>query len=335
MKRKIFIIVVTVLTLIGLSAGLVACGNTNITRAQAKEVVLQNIGANESQLTYVTVDSEEINGEEYFEIEAVLQGVKYSYLLNAKNGEIVKQSINGQNVNPETAPSTPIAKPENYITRENALLIALENAGTVETAVTEIEVEYDYAFGNYLYEIEFKLNGVEYEYEINAVDGSIFEKSVEGKTEIIPTSETYITSTRATEIALENANLTEAEITLKKAQWELDNGVAVYEVEFIANGHEYEYTIQAITGAILEIESDLPEIVTPSTSTIAKEEALQKALAHAGLEASQVTATKVELDVDHGVTVYEVEFNTNEYEYEYEINAETGKVIKAEKELID
>ena len=33
--------------------------------------------------------------------------------------------------------------------------------------------------------------------------------------------------------------------------------------------------------------------------------------------------------------VYEIEFDSGKYEYEYEINADTGKVIKAEKEIRD
>ncbi len=335
MKKKIFIIVVTVLALIGITTALVGCGKTEITKAEAKELVLQNIGATENQATYVTADLEEVNGTLYFEVEAVVQGVKYNYLINASSGSIEKQNINGQRVNPESAPASPLAKPENYVTREAAILVALENAGTVQTAVTELEVEFDYAFGNYLYEIEFKLNGVEYEYEINAVNGEIFEKAVGNVSEIIPsTTEAYLTPEKATEIALENAGFSSTEITLKKAIWELNNGVAVYEVEFIANGYEYEYTIQAVTGAILEAETEAPTITTPST-TVTREEAISKALAHAGLLPENATNVVAELDVDHGVTVYEVEFNSSGYEYEYEINAETGKILKAEKERID
>ncbi len=335
MKKKIFIIVVTALTIIGIATALVGCGQTEITKAEAKELVLQNIGAAEAQATYVTADLEEINGILYFEVEALVQGVKYNYLINASNGLIEKQTINGQNVKPENAPASPLAKPKNYISREAAILLALENAGTVQTAVTELEVEFDYAFGNYLYEIEFKLNGVEYEYEINAVSGEIFEKAVGNVSEIIPnTTENYITPTRASEIALENAGFTSTEITLKKAVWELDNGAPVYEVEFIANGYEYEYTIQAVTGAILETESNAPNITTPNTS-VTRDEAISKALAHAGLLAENATNVIAELDVDHGVTIYEVEFTSNGYEYEYEVNAETGKILKAEKELID
>ena len=68
---------------------------------------------------------------------------------------------------------------------------------------------------------------------------------------------------------------------------------------------------------------------------ITAEEAKQIALRHAGLTEEQVGFVKTELDFDHGVEVYEVEFKVDRTEYEYEINAETGEVIKAERDHDD
>ncbi|MBQ3392582.1 MAG: PepSY domain-containing protein [Lachnospiraceae bacterium] len=70
--------------------------------------------------------------------------------------------------------------------------------------------------------------------------------------------------------------------------------------------------------------------------TLTKDEALEKALAHAHLKRNEVDyVKKVELDYEHGRKVYEVSFYKNGYEYEYDIDAETGKVLKAEKDLDD
>lgn len=74
---------------------------------------------------------------------------------------------------------------------------------------------------------------------------------------------------------------------------------------------------------------------SPAEKIITAEEAKTAALKHAGLDASEVTFTKAELDYDDGVREYEIEFNTAAEEYEYDINAETGMVIKYSKEVLD
>lgn len=67
---------------------------------------------------------------------------------------------------------------------------------------------------------------------------------------------------------------------------------------------------------------------TTTTSYITAETAKAKALAHAGLTASQVTFVRAYPDWDNGRYVYEVEFYTSNYkEYDYEIDAATGKVL--------
>ena len=69
---------------------------------------------------------------------------------------------------------------------------------------------------------------------------------------------------------------------------------------------------------------------------ISQDEALAAALKHAGLSKSQVQFIKpIELDFEHGRKVYEITFYMGGYEYEYDIDAETGKVLKFEKDLDD
>lgn len=68
----------------------------------------------------------------------------------------------------------------------------------------------------------------------------------------------------------------------------------------------------------------------PSTPTgmLTAEQAKQKALAHAGLQSSQVSFVRAHLDWENGRRVYDVEFYTKDYrEYDYEIDAYTGKVL--------
>ena len=73
-----------------------------------------------------------------------------------------------------------------------------------------------------------------------------------------------------------------------------------------------------------------------SGGTLTKDEALKKTLDHANLDKDQVDyIKKVELDYEHGRKVYEITFFKGGYEYEYDIDAESGKVLKFEKDLDD
>lgn len=74
---------------------------------------------------------------------------------------------------------------------------------------------------------------------------------------------------------------------------------------------------------------------TKKELNISRDEAKSIALGHAGLTETDIRHYKSELDRERKAIVYEIEFDSGKYEYEYEINADTGKIIKAEKEISD
>ena len=68
--------------------------------------------------------------------------------------------------------------------------------------------------------------------------------------------------------------------------------------------------------------------------TLTQEEALGKALEHAQLKREQLDFVKrVELDYEHGRKVYEIKFYQGGMEFEYDIDAETGAILKFEKDF--
>ena len=80
------------------------------------------------------------------------------------------------------------------------------------------------------------------------------------------------------------------------------------------------------------------EATVPSTNSefdVSKDEAKAIALKHAGLSQEDIRRSKIEIDRERKAFVYEIEFDSGKYEYDYEIDANTGKVIKAEKEIRD
>ena len=65
-----------------------------------------------------------------------------------------------------------------------------------------------------------------------------------------------LTKEEAEAIALKDAGLTQAEVTGLRSEYEVDDGVPEWEVDFRSGGWEYDYTIHAETGAILHSDKD-------------------------------------------------------------------------------
>ena len=126
---------------------------------------------------------------------------------------------------------------------------------------------------------------------------------------------------------------------------ELDESPAHYEVEIKSQtGEEFEYKIDAYTGAILESKREAADgtevpVVQPSkpaaSSDIGYAKAKSVALNHAGVSENKAYDMEIELDDEDGILVYEIEFKSGGMEYSYEIDAATGAILKHEAELDD
>ena len=126
---------------------------------------------------------------------------------------------------------------------------------------------------------------------------------------------------------------------------ELDESPAHYEVEIKSQtGEEFEYKVDAYTGAILESKREAADgtevpVVQPSkpaaSGDIGYAKAKSVALNHAGVSEGKAYDMEIELDDEDGTLVYEVEFKSGGMEYSYEINAATGAILKHEAELDD
>ena len=126
---------------------------------------------------------------------------------------------------------------------------------------------------------------------------------------------------------------------------ELDESPAHYEVEIKSQtGEEFEYKVDAYTGAILESKREAADgtevpVVQPSkpaaSGDIGYAKAKSVALNHAGVSEGKAYDMDIELDYEDGRLIYEVEFKSGGMEYSYEINAATGAILKHEAELDD
>ena len=153
-----------------------------------------------------------------------------------------------------------------------------------------------------------------------------------------------ITADEAKRIALAHAKLAEKDVTFVKVELELeDNNRYEYDVDFYSRNVEYDYEIDAVSGAILSADRDIENYVIPTqpstaaantqSSEISVEKAKQIALSHAGVGSARFK--KANLDYENGIKVYEIEFKVGNLEYEYDINVSNGAIISSSVEIDD
>lgn len=148
-----------------------------------------------------------------------------------------------------------------YIGRDAAVDAALGHAGVTLSEVRKLDVDLDYEHGSMVYEVEFKVGTAEYEYDIGAADGDIvwYEIERDGIVEQGGSAidgKAAISADDAKTAALNHAGLTVSQVTHLKAELDREGGKLVYEVEFKSGGHEYEYVIDAATGAVIKSEKE-------------------------------------------------------------------------------
>ena len=139
-----------------------------------------------------------------------------------------------------------------------------------------------------------------------------------------------------------------AEILHSEVDPELDESPAHYEVEITGrNGEEIEYKIDAYSGTVIEAkreaadddEASEAQPVKPTQPGTAQDighaKAKSIALNHAGVDANTVYDMNIQLDIEDGTIIYEVEFKSGNREYDYEIDAATGAILHHETEIDD
>lgn len=164
-----------------------------------------------------------------------------------------------------------------YIGEARAKEAALAHAGAKEADITGYEFEMDYEHGAMIYELEFRWNGREFEYDIDAASGEILKYEGEpedeekkgaagtdkeagakssGGSDTTASAGGYIGEARAKDAAISHAGLDAGSVSRFKCELDREDGRAVYEIEFRCGGYEYEYEIDAVTGAVVKQDKE-------------------------------------------------------------------------------
>ena len=202
-----------------------------------------------------------------------------------------------------------------FVGKSAAKSVALQDAGLEEADVSALRARLDFDDGRFQYEVDFYCDGVEYDYAIQAGDGDIISRDIEGggnayrrneaapqqedpaapqqESPAAPSQENPVVSQQESSVAPRQETAPVAETAVQPTDPLTDNGAG--------------QTKDAYIGANL---------------------AKQIALDHAKLNEGDVRFIKAELDYDDGRMEYEVEFYLGRTEYDYTIDAVSGDILK-------
>ena len=132
------------------------------------------------------VDPELDESPAHYEVELQTAWGEFEYLVDAYTGKV----LSGQKDLPTTVSAqNEAAKPSGQkpapsgaaqdIGYAKAKSIALNHAGVSESKAYDMDIELDEEDGKLVYEVEFKSGGMEYDYEIDAANGTILQQEAE------------------------------------------------------------------------------------------------------------------------------------------------------------
>ncbi|MBP5596001.1 MAG: PepSY domain-containing protein [Pseudobutyrivibrio sp.] len=190
MKKRIFatslslIMFITIILCIPVTT---ACAASGITLTQAKEIALKDAGLDEKDVTIAKAKKEIDDGITQYEIKFYYGTTEYDYEINATTGEIISFDQENESIHAADNPkeslddvnTTGAPVVNGSITEDQALQIALADAGYTTKDVTYSTVKKDYDDGVEVYEVEFRVGRYEYNYDIEISTGRILDFEID------------------------------------------------------------------------------------------------------------------------------------------------------------
>ncbi|MCD8025549.1 MAG: PepSY domain-containing protein [Clostridiales bacterium] len=136
---------------------------------EAEKIALEHAGVDEADTIYLNSHLEYEDGAAVYDVEFYDGSKEYSYEIDAATGSITSYDYDIEDYSPTVSNSSI----EVSVDLETAKSAAFDDAGLTEDQVTQLKAYLDRDDGQYVYEISFVYNELEYEYEINADTGSV------------------------------------------------------------------------------------------------------------------------------------------------------------------
>ena len=283
MKRKLILTGAA----LSLAVAMTGCGGKPVINQQpssqaqlismeaAQEVALKaaNIAAEDAAISATTLN--EVAGTSCYKVEFTSGDYAYAYTVNAETGAVMEMSSREKNAvdtQAQTEATVPVADSATTqssaaataqtvtgtVDEEMAQKIALEHAGVKATDATITKSKLDYEGRRQVYEIEWYAGGKKYDYEIAVDTGEILSSAYDEKTSgwsVSNSSNVTVSEADAKQTALGRVSgATEKDIY--EWQFDYDDGRPEYEGKIIYGGTEYDFTIDASSGAVIEWEAE-------------------------------------------------------------------------------
>lgn len=204
---------------------------------QARQKALQKV----PNAVVTDVDADRENGEQVYEVELVKGSKKYDITYRASDGKMLEYGWEKTTVSPSSSRAV--------ISTDKCRQLALNQVkkGTITAISQKVDDGID------IYKVKMTAGNKRYTLEFHARTGALLEY----KWKLTQTASTgsqngKIDMEKAKQIALDAV----PGATVYKAEYDVDDGEAVYEIEVVKGNYEYEFKIDANTGAILEQEKD-------------------------------------------------------------------------------
>ena len=283
MKRKLILTGAA----LSLAVAMTGCGGKPVINQQpssqaqlismeaAQEVALKaaNIAAEDAAISATTLN--EVAGTSCYKVEFTSGDYAYAYTVNAETGAVMemssreKNAVDTQAQTEATVPAADSATTQSSVAataqtvtgavdEETAQKIALEHAGVKATDATITKSKLDYEGRRQVYEIEWYAGGKKYDYEIAVDTGEILSSGYDEKTSgwsVSNSSNVTVSEADAKQTALGRVSgATQKDIY--EWQFDYDDGRPEYEGKIIYGGTEYDFTIDASSGAVVEWEAE-------------------------------------------------------------------------------
>ena len=239
------------------------CGSQYSAAKQPGADEAADIVAADADISATTLS--EVAGVACYKVEFTSGEYAYAYTINAETGAVMEMSSQEQNAQAsgtqtETADPAAPAPAQNAtgtgtVDEAAAQKIALEHAGVKAADATITKSKLDYEDGRQVYDIEWYAGGAKYDYEIAVDTGEIISSGYEGKTAGADSNNVTVSEAAAKKTALDRVSgATDKDIY----EWKLDydDGRPEYEGKIIYGGTEYEFTIDAATGSVMEWDAE-------------------------------------------------------------------------------
>ena len=305
------------------------CGNSVMDRNGALDLALADAGLAAEEITLTRQELEREGGKPYYEIAFTSGGYGYQYEIDASSGAVTGVSINAVPAGGQAGAQQgqDVGRTDSGQGQGSG-----ETGGRPGQGSSGSGVQPDSGQGQGSGETGGASGG--------QPDQGSSGTGMQPQDGIRPGNQSSLhvdTMDSAKSIALADAGLEESDVIFTKEKLDWDDGVAVYDIDFLTADMEYEYEIDAATGVIMDKSTEaFRNYGTAGTDAlIGEDKAKEIAVTHAGFTTGEVFFTKIKLEKEHGYTEYEIEFYKDRVEYKYTIDASTGAVLEYESEYDD